>query len=99
MFATFFFQGPAFAQQDGQGKNLQDVKNKILQRIQKKKRMINAFENCVSSANSREALKSCRQQHKTAMKNFRENDRQMRENFREKRQQRREKRQNRRDGF
>jgi hypothetical protein len=99
LFVIFLFPGTTIAQQDGGGKNLQDVKNKILKRIQNKKRMINAFESCVQSANSREALKSCRQRHKAAMKNFRENNKQMRENFREKKQRRKEEKQNRRGGF
>ncbi|GEM_PF-1895411 len=86
LFAIFLFQGTALAQQDGRGKNLQDVKNKILQRIQNKKRIINAFESCVRSANSREALKACRQRNKAAMKNFRENNKQMREKFRNEKQ-------------
>ncbi len=93
LFAIFLFQGLALAQQEGRGKNLQDVKNKILQRIQNKKRIINTFESCVSSANSREALKSCRQRHRAAMKNFRENNKQMRQNFRKERERRREERQ------
>jgi thiamine kinase-like enzyme len=99
LFTTFLIQGTALAQQDGRGKNLQDVKNKILQRIQNKKRIINAFESCVSSANSREALKACRQRHKAAMKNFRENNKQLREKFRDEKQRRKEDRKNQRDGL
>ncbi len=99
MSVIFLFQGIALAQQDGGGKNLQDVKNKILQRLQNKKRITSAFESCITSANSRQDIKSCRQRHKAAMKNFRENNKQMRQNFREEKQKRKEERQNRRGGF
>jgi len=99
LFAIFLFQGTALAQQDRGGKNLQDVKNKILERIQNKKRMTNAFESCITSASSRQDIKSCRQRHKAAMKNFRKNNKEMRENFREEKQRRKEERKNRRGGF
>jgi hypothetical protein len=99
LFAIFLFPGTALAQQDGGGKNLQDVKNKILERIQNKKRMTNTFESCITSASSRQDIKSCRQSHKAAMKNFRKNNKEMRENFREEKQKRKEERKNRRGGL
>ena len=86
LFATFLFQGTALAQQDGKG--VEKAKSKILQRIQEKRRLINNFESCVSSAGSRADLKSCRQQNKSAMKSFREKNKEMREQFREERKQR-----------
>jgi hypothetical protein len=99
LFAIFLFQGTAIAQQDGGGKNLQAVKNKILERIQNKKRITNAFESCITSASSRQDIKACRQRHKAAMKNFRKNNKEMRQNFREEKQRRRTERQNQRGGF
>jgi hypothetical protein len=96
IFTIFLFQGTAIAQQDGGGKNLQDVKNKILQRIQNKKGITNTFESCITSANSRQDIKSCRQIHKAAMKNFRKKNKEMRENFREEKQRRKEERKSRR---
>jgi len=99
LFAILLFQGTAIAQQDGGGKNLQDVKNKILQRIQNKKRITNAFESCITSANSRQDIKACRQRHKEAKKNFRKNNKEMRQNFRAEKQRRKEERQNRRGRF
>ena len=66
---------------------------KVLENIRKRRALLNNFESCIKSANSREDLKSCRNTNKKGMEALRAERREMRGKMREKREKRREGRQ------
>lgn len=50
------------------GKKFEKKKEKALENIKRRSGLLNDFENCVKSADSREELKSCRKKNKEEMK-------------------------------
>ena len=83
-------QGAAYGQEDaGSGKNLEKIKNKVLENIGKRRSSLNDFESCIKSANSRDDLKSCRKKNKKRMETFRAEKKEIREKMKEKRGKRR----------
>ena len=74
-------------------KRFERRKGKVLENIGKRRALLNNFESCIKSANSREDLKSCRNTNKKGMEALRAERREMREKMREKGEKRREGRQ------
>ena len=74
-------------------KRFERRKGKVLENIGKRRALLNNFESCIKSANSREDLKSCRNTNKKGREALRAERREMREKMREKREKRREGRQ------
>ena len=74
-------------------KRFERRKGKVLENIEKRRALLNNFESCIKSANSREDLKSCRNTNKKGREALRAERREMREKMREKREKRREGRQ------
>ena len=70
-------------------KRFERRKGKVLENIGKRRALLNNFESCIKSANSREDLKSCRNTNKKSLEALRAERREMRE----KREKRREGRQ------
>ena len=74
-------------------KRFERRKGKVLENIGERRALLNNFESCIKSANSREDLKSCRNTNKKGREALRGERREMREKMREKREKRREGRQ------
>ena len=74
--AGLMLNGAAFAD-DGanenaeRGKGWEKAKARILDNIAKRRAMLDGFENCVKSASSKDAMKSCRKEHREKMKAMR----------------------------
>jgi len=84
-------QGPLTTEK--KKKRFERRKGKVLENIGKRRALLNNFESCIKSANSREDLKSCRNTNKKGREALRAERREMREKMREKREKRREGRQ------
>ena len=67
-------------------KRFERRKGKVLENIGKRRALLNNFESCIKSANSREDLKSCRNTNKKGREARRAERREMREKRREGRQ-------------
>ena len=74
--AGLILNGTAFAddadKENGKGKGWEKAKTRILENIQKRRAMLNGFENCVKSASSKDAMKSCGKEHWKKMKSMRD---------------------------
>lgn len=82
----FLFPAISLADNDEhKGKNIEDVKSHILNKMDKKISILNTFKSCVSSASSHDAIKSCRQQKKESMKAIKGDHKGKRKHFREER--------------
>ena len=64
-------------------KRFERRKGKVLENIGKRRALLNNFESCIKSANSREDLKSCRNTNKKGREALRAERREMREKRRE----------------
>lgn len=81
------FTGLAFAEQDKEQKKqqvLQEAKSRAMANIDKRISILQSGKSCLSSANSREDLKSCRKTMKESMKSHREQSKAEREQFKSK---------------
>ena len=68
----FLVQNMTYAEEGrGKGKRFEENKGRVLENIGKKIGFLNNFKTCVTSANSREELKSCRMTNKKIMEEFR----------------------------
>lgn len=77
---VFLIQGSASADEgEGKGEKFEKIKGKVLERINKKRGFLNAFESCVKSANAREDMKSCRNNYKKNMEALRAERKEMKE--------------------
>jgi hypothetical protein len=89
------FSGVSFADGGGgKGKNIEKIKSHILEKVDKKISTLNRFKSCVRSANSHDAVKSCRQQKKESMKAIKKEGKKSKEHFRDERKKRKGKRGN-----
>lgn len=95
----FIFPAISLAdEEENKGKNIEDIKSHILQKMDKKISILNNFKSCVSSASSHDAIKSCRQQKKESMKAIKGEHKGKRKEFREDRKKRKgERRKHKRD--
>jgi hypothetical protein len=89
---------------EGKGKRFEEKKGRVLENIGKKIGFLNNFKTCVTSASSREELKSCRMTNKKIMEEFRsakkankEERKQLRAARKEEREKRRSAREQRRE--
>jgi hypothetical protein len=88
----FLVQNAAYADEGKmKGEKLEKIKGKVLERINKKRGFLNAFESCVKSANSREDMKSCRKTKKQNMETLRAENKEMKEKRKERRKKRKAK--------
>ena len=69
-------------------KRFERRKGKVLENIEKRRALLNNFESCIKSANSREDLKSCRNRNKKGLEALRAQRKEMRGKMREKRERR-----------
>ena len=82
----FLFPAISLADNDEhEGKNIEDLKSHILNKMDKKISILNTFKSCVSSASSHDAIKSCRQQTKEPMKAIKRDHKGKRKHFPEER--------------
>ena len=70
-------------------KRFERRKGKVLENIGERRALLNNFESCIKSANSREDLKSCRNRNNKGLEAFRAQRKEMRGKMREKRERRR----------
>ena len=82
----------------GKGKRFEENKGRILENIDKKFELLNNFKSCVTAANSREELKSCRKTNKKTMEEFRAAKKASKEERKQLRAARKEEREKRRSG-
>ena len=69
---VFLVQNMAYAEEGrGKGKRFEQTKGRVLENIGKKIGFLNNFKTCVTSASSRDELKSCRMTNKKTMEEFR----------------------------
>ena len=69
---VFLVQNITYADEGrGKGKRFEENKGRILENIGNKIGFLNNFKTCVTSASSREELKSCRMTNKKTMEEFR----------------------------
>jgi len=69
---VFLVQNMAYAEEGrGKGKRFEENKGRVLENIGKKIGFLNNFKTCVTSASSRDELKSCRMTNKKTMEEFR----------------------------
>jgi hypothetical protein len=69
IFVIFLFPATLLADEEkNKGKNIEEIKSHILSKMDKKISILNDFKSCVSSADSHDAIKSCRKQKKESMK-------------------------------
>ena len=69
---VFLVQNMTYADEGkGKGKRFEENKGKVLENLNKKFGFLNDFKGCVTSAGSREELKSCRVTNKKIMDEFR----------------------------
>ena len=76
-------QGPLTTEE--KKKRFERRKRKVLENIGERRALLNNFESCIKSANSREDLKSCRNTNKKSLEALRAERREMRGKMREKR--------------
>ncbi len=82
---VFLVQSAAYADE---GERFEKIRAKVLEKVNQKRSFLNDFESCVKSANTREDMKTCRQNHKKKMEALRAERKEMKG----KRKDRREKR-------
>ena len=70
-------------------KRFERRKGKVLENIGKRRALLNNFESCIKSANSREDLKPCKNRNKERMETLHAERKEMRGKMREKRERRR----------
>ena len=75
-----------FMKTEEKKKRFERRKGKVLENIGERRALLNNFESCIKSANSREDLKSCRNTNKKGREALRAERREMREKRREGRQ-------------
>ena len=69
---VFLVQNMTYADEGkGKGKRFEENKGRVLENIGKKIGFLNNFKTCVTSASSRDELKSCRMTNKKIMEEFR----------------------------
>jgi hypothetical protein len=69
---VFLVQNPTYADEGkGKGKRFEENKGRFLEDLNKKLGFLNTFKGCVTSAGSREELKSCKMKNKKNMTEFR----------------------------
>ena len=69
---VFLVQNMAYAEEGrGKGKRFEENKGRVLENWNKKLGFLNTFKGCVTSAGSREELKSCKMTNKKIMDEFR----------------------------
>ena len=69
---VFLVQNMTYADEGrGKGKRFEENKGRVLENIGKKIGFLNNFKTCVTSASSRDELKSCRITNKKTMEEFR----------------------------
>ena len=79
----FLLQGIAIADdEDNKEKNVNHVKDQILKHTDKKISILSSFKSCVSSASSKDEIKSCRKEKKDSMKAVKKENKKMRKEFR-----------------
>ena len=93
---VFLVQNMTYADEGkGKGKRFEENKGRVLENIGKKIEFLNNFKTCVTSASSREELKSCRMTNKKTMEGFRsakKANKEQRQQLRAERKEEREKR-------
>ena len=67
---VFLVQNITYAD-EGKGKRFEENKGRILESLNKKIGILNTFKGCITSAGSREELKSCKTTNKKIMDEFR----------------------------
>ena len=67
---VFLVQNTTYAD-EGKGKRFEENKGRVLENLNKKIGFLNTFKGCVTSAGSREELKSCKTTNKKIMDEFR----------------------------
>ena len=67
---SFLAQNITYAD-EGKGKRFEENKGRVLENLNKKIGFLNTFKGCVTSAGSREELKSCKTTNKKIMDEFR----------------------------
>jgi len=67
---VFLVQNITYAA-EGKGKRFEENKGRVLENLNKKLGFLNTFKGCVTSAGSREELKSCKTTNKKIMDEFR----------------------------
>ena len=67
---VFLVQNITYAD-EGKGKSFEENKGRVLENLNKKIGFLNTFKGCVTSAGSREELKSCKTTNKKIMDEFR----------------------------
>ena len=67
---VFLVQNITYAD-EGKGKRFEENKGRVLKNLNKKLGFLNTFKGCVTSAVSREELKSCKMKNKKIMDEFR----------------------------
>ena len=80
-----------FSKEEGKKKRFERRKGKVLENIGKRRALLNNFESCIKSANSREDLKSCKNRNKERMEVLHTERKEMRGKMSEKRERRRNK--------
>ena len=69
---VFLVQNITYADDEkGKGKRFEGNKGRVLENLNKKLGFLNTFKGCVTSAGSREELKSCKMTNKKIMDEFR----------------------------
>ena len=69
---VFLVQNSTYADEGkGKGKRFEENKGRVLKNLNKKLGFLNTFKGCVTSASSREQLKSCKMTNKKSMDEFR----------------------------
>jgi hypothetical protein len=90
-------QNMAYADEErGTGKRFEQKKDRILENIGKKIKFLNNFKTCITTASSREELKSCRMTNKKIMEEFRATKKASKEERKQLRAARKEEREKRR---
>ena len=93
---VFLVQNMTYADEGkGKGKRFEENKGRVLENLNKKLGFLNDFKGCVTSAGSREELKSCRMTNKKnmeALRAARKDRKEEREKLRAARKEEREKR-------
>ena len=73
LLATFWFQNAVFAQQnDRRQEKIEKIRSRALDSIAEHRTILDRFENCIRSANSREAVRTCRDKNRAASKRLME---------------------------
>lgn len=95
----FVFPGISLAdEKEDKGKNIEEVKSHIINKMDKKISILNNFKTCVSSAVSHKDVKSCRKEKHAAMKEIKGDHKEKKKQFREEHKKRKgERKKHRRD--